>query len=117
PLPGLGYGKPVEGYDFTRLANGRRTKGLVQVAEEIPVAFVYGSRAHVVMMCTPTDLEDLAYGFTLSEEIVKEPGEILGVESSSHSRGIELKIDVAADVVERLGDRSRALAGRTGCGL
>ncbi len=87
------------------------------VAEEVPVAFVYSGRAHAVMMATPADLEDFAYGFTLSEGIVASRAEIARVDVSPHSRGVELSIEIPAPLVARLAERSRAISGRTGCGL
>lgn len=117
PFPGLGYGPPVSDCEFTSLADSNAQPVRGPVAEEVPVAFVYGQRPHAVMMATPCDLEDLAVGFTLTERIVEHASEITGVTVSRHSRGIDLVIDVAASVVDRLAARSRALAGRTGCGL
>src|SRR5204863_8439063 len=112
-----GYGQPVSSRDFTSLADSNAQPMRAPVAEEVPVAFVYCERTHAVMMATPCDLEDLAVGFTLSEGIVEQPSEISGVTVSRHSRGIDLTIDIAASVADRLAARSRALAGRTGCGL
>jgi FdhD protein len=117
PFPGLGYGQPVSDREFTSLAGSNAQPTRAPVAEEVPIAFVYCQRTHAVMMATPCDLEDLAVGFTLSESIVEHASEIRGVRVSRHSRGIDLVIDVAASVVDRLAARSRALAGRTGCGL
>jgi FdhD protein len=87
------------------------------VADEVPVAFVYSGRPHVVMMCSPADLEDLAYGFSLTEGIVGSASEIERVELSEHARGFELAITIPVDAAARLALRTRALAGRTGCGL
>jgi FdhD protein len=117
PFPGLGYGSPVSEREFTSLADASARPDRAPVAEEVPVALVYRQRTHAVMMATPCDLEDLAVGFTLSEGIVEHAGEIRGVTASRHSRGIDLLVDVATPVVDRLAARSRALAGRTGCGL
>jgi FdhD protein len=117
PFPGLGYGQPVSDREFTSLAGSSAQPVRASVAEEVPVAFVYSRRTHAVMMATPCDLEDLAVGFTLSERIVDQAGEITGVTVSRHSRGIDLVIGVATSVADRLAARARALAGRTGCGL
>ena len=117
PFPGLGYGEPVSDCEFTSLAGSNAEPASAAVAEEVPVALVYAQRPHVVLMATPCDLEDLAVGFTLTEGIVEHAGEIRGVTVARHSRGIDLLIDVAAPVVDRLAARSRALAGRTSCGL
>ncbi len=117
PFPGLGYGQPVSDREFTSLADSNAQTVHAFVAEEVPVAFVYCRRPHAVMMATPCDLEDLAFGFTLSEGIVEQTSDISSVTVSRHSRGIDLTIDVAASVSDRLAARSRAIAGRTGCGL
>lgn len=87
------------------------------VAEEVPVAFVYGGKPHVVMMCTPADLEDLAVGFTLSEEIVAGASDIARVDVVRHARGVEVQMELPPGAQARVAERTRALAGRTGCGL
>jgi FdhD protein len=66
-----------------RWVKGATTRALDEVAEEAPVALTYHSVPHVVMLATPADLEDLAYGFTLSEELVASPEEIHSVEVST----------------------------------
>ena len=116
-VPGIGYGPPLRTRELTRIDGTNFAADSAAVAEEVPVAFVYGGRSHAVMMCTPADLEDLAVGFSLSEEIVAAPSDITRIEQSRHSRGIELVIDIPAVDAERLSARSRALTGRTGCGL
>jgi FdhD protein len=88
-----------------------------QVAEEVPVAFVYQKRTHAVMMATPADLEDLAVGFSLSEQLVPSARQIAGIEVARHSRGIDLNVEVPIAVANDIAERVRALSGRTGCGL
>ena len=117
PFPGLGYGPPARDREFSAISSAGVRLARAAIAEEVPVAFAYCGRTHAVMMATPGDLEDLAMGFSLSESIVADAREIRGVTISRHSRGIELGIDVAPPVAERLERRTRALAGRTGCGL
>lgn len=41
------------------------------VAEESPVALVYDGTTVAVLMVTPTDLTDLAVGFSLTEGIIR----------------------------------------------
>ena len=90
-----------------------------RVAEEVPVALLYNGAPHVVMMCTPADLEDFARGFSVTEDIVAGAGEILGVQITELPEygGYEIDIRVPEARAERLGDRQRNLQGRTGCGL
>jgi len=50
-----------------RWRDGQVERVADRVAEEVPVALTYHGISHVVMLATPSDLEDLAAGFTLSE--------------------------------------------------
>jgi FdhD protein len=117
PFPGLGHGAPTEIRSFTRLSDDGPRADRAPIAEEVPVAFVYCGRPHAVMMATPGDLEDLAFGFTLSEQIVAKPADITRVDLARHSRGIELNITIPAEAADGLSQRARAMSGRTGCGL
>jgi FdhD protein len=87
------------------------------VAEEVAVALVYNGISHAVMMATPCDLEDFARGFSLTEHIVEKPSEIYDIEVEPVGRGIEVRLDIAAQRMAGLQQRRRTLAGRTGCGL
>src|SRR5688572_1170685 len=115
-LAALGYSAPTIAHEFTRLSGGTVTKEHAPIAAEVPVALVYNGRPHVVMMCTPADLEDFAVGFTMTEEIA-EPEEITRLDIVKYGRGIELQLEVSPSAAERLSTRGRAITGRTGCGL
>jgi FdhD protein len=88
-----------------------------QVIEEAPVAIVYNGQPHVVMLATPLDLEDFAYGFSLTEGIVESPSEIFSARVFYRSEGIELRIRISEERFAELPGKERNLAGRTGCGL
>lgn len=117
PLFGLGYAHSVERRSFTRVRDTDRTTEEAPVAEEVPVALAYNGKPHVVMMCTPADIEDFARGFTLTEEIVASASEIGAIKVVKYSQGIEVAISIPEARAARLADRGRALVGRTGCGL
>ena len=87
------------------------------VVEEVAVALVYNGISHAVMMTSPRDLEDFARGFSLTEGIVAGPSEIYDIEVEPVGRGIEVKLEIAAQRMAALQERRRNLAGRTGCGL
>ncbi|MFC3693974.1 formate dehydrogenase accessory sulfurtransferase FdhD [Chenggangzhangella methanolivorans] len=85
--------------------------------EETPVAIVYDGSTQAVMMASPTDVEDFAVGFSLTEGIVRSVGEIESLEIVPHELGLEARMWLAKDPARQLGARRRAIAGPTGCGL
>jgi FdhD protein len=89
----------------------------VVVATEVPVNLVYASVPHAVMMATPTDLEDFAVGFSVTEGIVATAEEIREVATVAHPAGLVLNIALAPDALRRHLARGRAMTGRTGCGV
>ncbi len=87
------------------------------LAEEVPVAIVVNGISHAVMMTSPTDLQDFAVGFLVTEGLVPSLSDIYAVDVNTVARGIELRVDVSAECEWRLRERRRSMAGRTGCGL
>jgi len=88
-----------------------------EIAAEVPVALTYNKRSHVVMMMTPSSLEDFAVGFSLTEGIINRPSDILDVSRIVREKGLELAIRVNEECFARLARQRRNLVGRTGCGL
>ena len=84
---------------------------------EVPIALVYNSISHVVMMATPNDLEAFALGFSLSEGIIDKPEEIFGMDLVPGCNGIEVQIELSSRRFMALKEQRRAMAGRTGCGV
>ena len=87
------------------------------VAMELPVALVYNGVSHAVMMATPADLEDFAFGFSLTEGILGSCEELYGLEVHEEVSGMAVHLDIATARFMALKQRRRSLAGRTGCGL
>lgn len=87
------------------------------VPAEVPVALVYDGTTYAVMMASPSDLEDFAVGFSLSEGIVAAADEISSLDVVPQVNGIELRLWLAPDRSRNLSDRRRRIAGPTGCGL
>jgi formate dehydrogenase accessory protein FdhD len=83
----------------------------------MPVALTINGISQVVMLATPADLEDFALGFGIAEGWFTSRHELLDVEISAQPGGLELAMTVTAACEQRLKQRRRALAGRTGCGL
>jgi len=100
-----------------RIDGGQRSEFSDAVIEERPIALSYNGVAHAVMMATPADLEDFALGFSLGEGIVDSPAQWRFVEALSTDAGLVLEMIVPQANFDRLQQRSRALAGSSGCGL
>jgi len=87
------------------------------VPEETPVALSYAGTTHAVMMATPSDLEDFALGFSLTEGIISSADEIETVDVEELDLGIDMQIRLRDAANRRFEARRRRLAGPVGCGL
>lgn len=87
------------------------------IAEEAPVSLVYNGTPHVVMLVTPTNLEDFALGFSITEGIIDSPSELLATHVYNRSNGIEIRLQIPESQFCKLPEKGRNLTGRTGCGL
>ncbi len=87
------------------------------IAEEVPISLIYNGVPHVVMLATPTNLEEFALGFSITEGIIKNPLELLSVRVYNRSNGIEVQLKIPEQRFQCLSDKGRNLTGRTGCGL
>lgn len=87
------------------------------IAEEVPISLIYNGIPHVVMLATPTNLEEFALGFSITEGIIKTPQELLSARVYNRSNGIEVQLKIPEQRFQGLADKGRNLTGRTGCGL
>ena len=84
--------------------------------EEVAVALTYNGSTQAVMMATPADLEDFAYGFSLTEGIATAD-DIASITVQPTPLGIDLQIWLHDPAEARLTLRRRSMAGPVGCGL
>ncbi len=87
------------------------------VATEVPVQVNFADMPFGIMMLTPADLEDFAYGFSLTEGVIEKPADIRGVAVEQGQEGIALRVDLVPARLHAHLARRRAMAGRTSCGL
>jgi FdhD protein len=87
------------------------------VAEEVPIALAYQGIGYAVLMATPADLIDLAYGFSLSERLIERADQIVDVECLTTDNGMLLRVSLDAEVAPRILDRVRHRATDASCGL
>ncbi|HZP92036.1 MAG TPA: formate dehydrogenase accessory sulfurtransferase FdhD [Burkholderiales bacterium] len=113
-IPGL---PPFRDYTVHRWAEGGLSEATEQVAEEAPVALVYNGTPHVVMMCTPVDLEDFVLGFSLSEGIITRRDELHALDIAPLGDGVQARLEIDFERYALLQNQRRNLEGRTGCGL
>jgi FdhD protein len=86
------------------------------IAAEVAVALSFNGTTQAVMMASPADLIDFAYGFAASEGLARAD-QIQSVEVVETSLGIDLQIWVDPKAEARLSTRRRTMAGPVGCGL
>ena len=109
---------PYEDVGRIRWQDGEARPGKRAVPEETAVALTYNRLSFAVMMATPADLEDFAIGFSITERIVEDAGEIEDLAIVTvPDHGVELRMWVEENRMAALAARRRRLAGATGCGL
>src|SRR5689334_19283053 len=96
--------------------DGKRTVTW-QLPEETPIALQLNSEPYTVMMATPSDLRDFAFGFLIGEGIVEDPGKIEGVLVMPLEGGMTVNVAVPQTALQSSRLARRTIEGRTGCGL
>ena len=75
---------PVRAFSYDSGASGPELTRAVAV--EAPIQIVIGGAPFAVMMATPNDLEDFAYGFALTEQIARKRSPISAASRLSSSK-------------------------------
>ena len=90
--------------------------GARNLPAEVAVALSFNGTTQAVMMATPADLIDFAYGFSLTEGIAS-PGDVDSINIVETPLGIDLQIWLRNEAEARLVGRRRTMTGPVGCGL
>ncbi len=117
PLSAEGAAVAAEAQVFSYLTGPAGPATTRAVAVEAPVEFVLGGSPFAVMMATPNDLDDFAYGFLRTEGIVERPHDIRSIETRLTNLGWRLDVALTGERLKTHLARRRAISGRSGCGL
>src|SRR5215470_7244414 len=79
-------------YRVIRVAPDRSEPATRLIANEVPVAIEFNGQVYAVMMLTPSDLEDFAVGFALSERIIVQASDIARIDVREGTRGIGVDV-------------------------
>ncbi len=104
-------------YSLVRHTPDSDASGERCIATETPISISYNGVAYAVMMATPADLEDYAYGFSLAEGLIESPTDISDISYHSIEQGLLLNIDLLPHRHAFVLERVRRLVGQSGCGI
>ena len=98
-------------------AGGENAAQHRMIAAETPVAISLLGLGYAVMMATPADLEDFAFGFALSERLIDSAADVTGVDIRAEQSGILLGIELVPERHDRVLARVRHRVADSSCGL
>ena len=84
---------------------------------EVPVALEFNGLSYAVMMATPTDLEDFARGFALTEGLAKAAHDIVDMAVVEVEHGWIARAQLTGLGIEKLTERVRTRVAESSCGL
>ena len=108
---------PVSAFPALRFADGRQQWASDSVIAERAIALSYNGRVYAVMLATPADLEDFAYGFSLSAGIIEHFDQLRVIEILTQERGLVLEMLIPQARFDACIGTTRRLPGTAGCGL
>ncbi len=105
------------GVPVCRVDGNEVRAGTASLVEERAIALSFNGSSPVVLMATPTDLEDLILGFALSEQIIDAVGDLRVVEITERADSFVVEAIIPDVAMERVESRRRVLIGNSACGL
>jgi FdhD protein len=105
-------------HDFAVIAaDGAHGEARRAVAVETPVAIEVNGLGYAVLMATPADLTDLAYGFARAERLIARAEDVIDVDIHHGERGTILRLTLIEEGAARALDRVRHRVSESSCGL
>ncbi len=103
---------------FVRIDAGGGGDALLRaVPEEQPVAMEINGIGYAVLMATPRELEDLAYGFLRSERLIENVAQVRYVEPHIVADGTLVRIGLTDDAAHKVLERVRHRVSESSCGI
>jgi len=87
------------------------------IVAETAIEIGFNGKPAAVMMASPSDIEDFAIGFALTEELLSDADAIENIAVDVFHEGVTVDIKAPEDALNMSRMRRRLLEGRTGCGL
>ncbi len=94
--PAATMGPPTVRRPVLRVEGGQADYVLDEVATELPLTVIVNGVEVATLVTTPADLEDLVYGFLVSEQVVAGGGAIRSLQFDPESQTV--RVDADADV-------------------
>lgn len=105
-------------YRFSRQSPDGATAEIDRaIAVEMPIAIEFNGIGYAVMMATPAAVDDFAYGFARAERLIDRADQVVDVDSHMTDKGLILRITLAPECAERIGERVRHRVAESSCGL
>lgn len=106
------------GWSFERVSpDGDLAPALRTLPVEAPIAVEYNGLGYAVLMATPGDLVDLAYGFSLSERLIERAGDIVEVDVHPTDNGTLVRIFLRDELAPKVVERVRHRVSDSSCGM
>lgn len=103
---------------FERLTAGGEVSAIDRaVAVECPVALEFNGIGYAVLMASPTDMEDLAVGFALSERLIGGVADVIGIDVHEAERGMLVRVQLVPERQGAIEARVRHRVTESACGL
>ena len=88
-----------------------------EVAAERPVAIEVNGLGYAVLMATPSDLTDLAWGFAQAERLIDAADEVVDLDLHETAGGVLLRLTLGERGAARAAERVRHRVAESSCGL